>query len=191
MSNAGDPSGRASATGQRAAAVPHVRRGPGARPRARALVHTQCKRWGTADLTARQGQRFAGARFRCRCGGFGRPQSGRRCRSFHATFMPLGTFSYQRGWRRMPQVPNDFTQQQVNALRDLAALSRRLAGELQDDWWRLLAHAEKLEREIAELERPAPAGGVVIPLRPRRTVMQQQQEPKPPAPAPKDDNPEP
>ena len=77
------------------------------------------------------------------------------------------------------------------ALRDLAALSRRLAGELQDDWWRLLAHAEKLEREIAELERPAPAGGVVIPLRPRRTVMQQQQEPKPPAPAPKDDNPEP
>ena len=91
----------------------------------------------------------------------------------------------------MPQVPNDFTQQQVNALRDLAALSRRLAGELQDDWWRLLAHAEKLEREIAELERPAPAGGVVIPLRPRRTVMQQQQEPKPPAPAPKDDNPEP
>jgi hypothetical protein len=34
---------------------------------------TRCKSWGRADLAGRHGQRFAGARFRCKCGGFGCP----------------------------------------------------------------------------------------------------------------------
>jgi hypothetical protein len=33
----------------------------------------QCKNWGRANLSGRDAQRFAGARFRCGCGGFGHP----------------------------------------------------------------------------------------------------------------------
>ncbi len=34
---------------------------------------TRCKSWGPADLSGRHGLRFAGARFRCKCSGFGCP----------------------------------------------------------------------------------------------------------------------